>query len=171
MYLKVAQCGLEFKSWLTQTVRLNTQTTSRHSRLPFINRSMRRGCSHGLCADLRRYRPKKGTARRCWATLLTRCLQLDGCTLPGFNGLLRCSQKRLLQMDRWLQPGQPFTAHRWITGGVAVSFVCCPTPSSHVVITRSQAGEILLQRLSSAVRVGLSGELLIKWNDKYALRT
>lgn len=49
--------------------------------------------------------------------LLTCRLRPDGWRLPGFNGLLWCSQKKLLQMDRWLQRGQPFTAHRWNTRG------------------------------------------------------
>lgn len=42
--------------------------------------------------------------------LLTCCLRSDGWRLPGFNGLFWCSQKKLLQMDRWLRRGQPFMA-------------------------------------------------------------
>lgn len=127
-------------SRLTQMGELHTQTTGRHRR-SFINGEMWDGWSQGLRADLWRYRPKNGPACTAGPQLLTCCLRLDGCTLPGFNGLLWCSQKRLLQMDRWLQAGQPFTAHRWITGGVAVSSICCPTPSSHVVMW-SQAARL-----------------------------
>lgn len=49
--------------------------------------------------------------------LLTCRLRPDGWRLPGFNGLFWRSQKKLLQMDRRLQRGQPFTTHRWNTRG------------------------------------------------------
>lgn len=84
--------------------------------------------------------------------LLTCRLRPDGWRLPGFNGLFWCSQKKLLQMDRRLRRGQPFTARGWNTGGVAESSICCQTPSSHVLITGSGLG-----KSSSSETVLLSG--------------
>lgn len=157
---------------LKQTVGLQPQAASRHRR-SVINREMWDGWSQGLRADLKRYRPKNGTARHRWATAIDPAvcgwMDVRFLLLMGCSGVHR---KKKASADGWLVTAwsaihSSQMNHR---GSRSVIHLLSNTFFTRCDHRQPGWGNLPPLRLYAAVRVGLSVKLLIKMSAKHTLR-
>lgn len=126
---------------LKQTVGLRPQTASRHRR-SVMNREMWDGWSQGLRADLKRYRPKNGTARHRWATAIDPavCGWMD----VRFLLLMGCSgvHRKKKGFCRWMA-GCSLVSHSQLTDESQGESQCHPFVVQHLLHTLwSQAARL-----------------------------